>query len=267
MDGRIGKDGKERRGGGRRRPPPLRARTQRGRRRPGRRNSAGNKKKQKQKKGPPLTKRHLLHVGVVAHLHERLARGVAAVEHLLQDVEDLVRRPVLAVELVQVGAVFWSWRWAFVGGGGAFFWRCCFGVCFVVVVVVVIGLGVGIFRFWLSAAGPVSSVDRRRRATPGPDARGGQSTQARPHAKQTHKNRRPNNRSKLTAAPSRPPSWSRSPSTAPPPRPPCARSWPRSRSPPRCTWSRTPRRPPPAPRALSRGAGAGARGSGAPRRG
>eukprot|EP00959_Pyramimonas_sp_CCMP1952_P123502 2581918-Pyramimonas_sp.AAC.1 len=47
---------------------------------------------------------HLLHVLVGAHLHKRLARGVGAVEHLLQDVEHLVGGPVLAVPLVQVHA-------------------------------------------------------------------------------------------------------------------------------------------------------------------
>mmetsp|Transcript_1927 Transcript_1927/g.4195 ORF Transcript_1927/g.4195 Transcript_1927/m.4195 type:complete len:472 (+) Transcript_1927:126-1541(+) len=49
-------------------------------------------------------KRHLLHVVVVAELDERFARRVAAVEELLQDVEHLVREPVLLVPLVKVHA-------------------------------------------------------------------------------------------------------------------------------------------------------------------
>mmetsp|Transcript_8947 Transcript_8947/g.37885 ORF Transcript_8947/g.37885 Transcript_8947/m.37885 type:complete len:469 (+) Transcript_8947:245-1651(+) len=47
---------------------------------------------------------HLLHVLVRAHLHESFARGVGAVENLLQDVENLVGGPVLAVPLVEVRA-------------------------------------------------------------------------------------------------------------------------------------------------------------------
>ena len=47
--------------------------------------------------------RHLLHVRRLAHLDERLAGRVGPIEDLLEDVEDLVRRPVLLVELLDVG--------------------------------------------------------------------------------------------------------------------------------------------------------------------
>mmetsp|Transcript_34308 Transcript_34308/g.76133 ORF Transcript_34308/g.76133 Transcript_34308/m.76133 type:complete len:465 (-) Transcript_34308:340-1734(-) len=49
-------------------------------------------------------KGHLLHVRVLAELHKGLAGRVGPVEHLLQDVQNLVGGPVLAVPLVQVHA-------------------------------------------------------------------------------------------------------------------------------------------------------------------